>query len=301
MKKILITGSSGFIGKQLFKTLILPENNKYYHITTCDKKDCDIPFDTFIQHDYWGKYDCIVHMGAVSETNATDEYEIYKNNIDFTIKLLSKYSNTDCKIIYASSASVYGNLNKIETPLQENPNFENAISRYAISKLVIDNIVRNFYSTNPIIGLRFFNVCSNTLESHKKQPSPTYKFKQELISNNQISLFPNSYSIIRDFIHISDVVDIIKFFIDKEDINKADIVNVGTSKSISFESIADALIMKYGCTKTNGFSSKKYIDPPSNLTVSYQKFTQADISKLRAMGYSKDIPSILEKLDTKYE
>ena len=59
--------------------------------------------------------------------------------------------------------------------------------------------------------------------------------------------------------------------------------------------------MKYGCTKTNGFSSKKYIDPPSNLTVSYQKFTQADISKLRAMGYSKDIPSILEKLDTKYD
>lgn len=295
MKKILITGSNGFIGKCLINNLMSEENVNRYDIVTSDKQDCDIPINLFLENNAWGKYDCIVHMGAVSETNASDEFDIYKNNIDFTTKLLSAYRDSGCKIIYASSASVYGNTNKIEIPLQENPFFENAISKYAISKLIIDNIVRNFYSECPIIGLRFFNVCSNSRESHKKQPSPTYKFRQQLKSNNKISLFPNSYRIYRDFIHISDVVNIIKFFIDKEDINKADIVNVGTGKPVSFESIADALILITGCV-----GNKIYIDPPKNLTNSYQTFTQADISKLRNMGYSEQIPSILEKLDIKY-
>ena len=141
--------------------------------------------------------------------------------------------------------------------------------------------------------MRFFNVCSFDQEAHKSQPSPTYKFSRELRDFNTISLFKNSDQIFRDFIYIDDVLQIIKFFMEEK--VESNIVNVGTSKPVSFEQIADKMIESAGC------GNKIYIDKPKNLTTNYQNYTQAHIHKLKTAGYDKKIPSILDYIEKYYE
>lgn len=272
--KILITGSYGFIGSCLFREL---SSNHELDITSVDKHNIkDVLYDIY-------KYDTIVHMGAISETNSSDSNEIYNCNIDYTLHIL-KNCKPNAKIIYASSASVYGNNHYASEDIKLNM----PSSKYSQSKLIIDNIVENFFSNNKIIGLRFFNVCSFHDENNKKQPSPTFTFAKSLKDTKTIKLFNGSKNIFRDFIFIDDVLKIIQFFMFNHNTTQSHIFNVGSGIATSFEDIADCFI------NTLGYGKKVYIDKPTNLTNNYQTYTCANIEKLRNAGYSLNIPSILE-------
>ena len=242
-----------------------------------------------INTNFLSNIDCIVNLGAISETNADNPSEILEKNIYFPINLI-KNSKKDCKIVFASSASVYGNFSYTK-PISEHIDNEKGISKYAQSKLLIDNLIRHFYKDRNYISLRFFNVCSFYNESHKKQPSPTFNFLNQLKKNSNIQLFYNSHEIYRDFIFIDDVVQIINFCINN---HIKGIYNVGSNKPVSFEQIADAMIKKIG------YGEKIYIQPYDNITNNYQLYTNADLTKLRNAGYLNQIPSILEWIE-KYD
>lgn len=276
--KIAITGTSGFIGKALFKNLNSKKHLNY--IYTCD---CTSEYSEEFQ-DIIKSADIIVHLGAISSTNADDKKDIVYNNVQKTIEIFTLAKKTS-KIIYASSASVYGN------PYSEYIKFDerdslNPQSLYAKSKAYIDNIVMDYFPDRDIIGLRFFNVCSFTLEGHKSQPSPTYNFLNQLNTTGTIKLFHGSDEIYRDFIYIQDVINIIKFFMNYKN-SSAKIVNVGSGTPVSFEAIATTLINRLG------FGNIKYIDRPKNLSSSYQTYTRADLTFLRSLGYQNEIPSII--------
>jgi ADP-L-glycero-D-manno-heptose 6-epimerase len=280
MKKILITGTKGFIASCLLERLKKDTSDleiDSYDINSSSLSIRDQNFD--IQ-----KYDTIVHLGAISETNSKSHSQLFEYNILDTLNIF-KLANPECHIIYASSASVYG---EHTSPVTEEVIHEIGTSPYAKSKKTIDNIVRYFLYDRNITGLRFFNVCSFDREKHKKQPSPTYSFSHQLDKDKKISLFHNSDSIFRDFIFIEDVLDIIIFFIFQYVPNKSDIFNIGTGIPVSFENIADSLIEK------RGFGKKEYIEKPKTLTNNYQQYTCANINKLRSAGYHHNIPSILE-------
>lgn len=275
-KNILITGARGFIGSYLEKHI-----SDKYNVETAD-----------IEDNYYKnlkKYDVVVHLGAISETDSYDKKYIFQKNLASSINILNKIRE-DCKLIYASSAAVYGQYyskNGLENAAKEIQEYELGKSIYAQSKLIFDNIVRSFYSERPIIGLRFFNVCSFSLEQYKKQPSPTFSFLKQLEKTNTVKVFKNYRDVRRDFIYIRDVINIINFFIDVH-ISKADIINIGTGYTSSFEEIADAMIEYYG-------GKKVFVDvEPKNQD--YQSYTRADISKLRSYGYYKDILSMEETI-----
>jgi ADP-L-glycero-D-manno-heptose 6-epimerase len=280
MKKILITGTKGFIASSLLERLkkdIGDLEIDSYDINGSSLRIRDQSFD--IQ-----KYDTIVHLGAISETNSKSYSKLFEYNILDTLDIF-KLANPECHIIYASSASVYG---EHTSPVTEEVIHEIGNSPYAKSKKTIDNIARYFLYDRNITGLRFFNVCSFDKEQHKQQPSPTYSFSNQLDKYKKISLFHNSDSIFRDFIFIEDVLDIIIFFMFQYVSNKSDIFNIGTGIPVSFENIADALIEK------RGFGKKEYIEKPKTLTNNYQQYTCANINKLRNAGYHNNIPPILE-------
>lgn len=281
MKKILITGTKGFIASCLLERLKKDTSDleiDSYDINSSSLRIRDQSLDIH-------KYDTIIHFGAISETNAKSHSELLEYNILDSLDIF-KLANPECRIIYASSASVYG---EHTSPVTEEVIYEIGTSLYAKSKKTIDDIVRYFLYDRNITGLRFFNVCSFDREKHKKQPSPTYSFSHQLDKEKKIVLFHNSDSILRDFIFIEDVLDIIIFFIfEYVPNNKSNIFNIGTGIPVSFENIADALIEK------RGFGKKEYIEKPKTLTDNYQQYTCANINKLRSVGYHNNIPSILE-------
>jgi len=88
----------------------------------------------------------------------------------------------------------------------------------------------------------------------------------------------------RDFVYIDDVVAVNLWLLDNPDVSG--IFNVGTGRSQTFNDVANAVIAhhKRGVIE--------YIDFPAQLEGSYQSFTQADLSALRAAGYAAEFSTV---------
>jgi ADP-L-glycero-D-manno-heptose 6-epimerase len=133
-----------------------------------------------------------------------------------------------------------------------------------------------------IVGLRYFNVYGPN-ESHKgHMASVAYHLHKQLKKGEEVKLFKGSDGYEageqrRDFVYVDDVVKVNLWF--KENPEVSGIFNVGTGKSQTFNEVANSVI------NFHGKGSIKYIPFPKELIGSYQSFTEANIDKLRAVGY----------------
>ena len=177
---IVVTGGSGFIGTNLvrsllelnYKVLVVEEldrqSDKFKNIESLDIVDC-IGHDMFIKNllneKYKDKIEYIFHLGACSKTTEPDRDYVMDVNLNYSKKLLEYSANNNIKMIYASSASVYGSGNIFS----EDPVNESSLNHYSESKLLFDNYVRkNFEKINSqIVGIRYFNVYG-PYEQHKE-------------------------------------------------------------------------------------------------------------------------------------
>jgi ADP-L-glycero-D-manno-heptose 6-epimerase len=167
-----------------------------------------------------------------------------------------------------------------ETPANERP-----LNIYGFSKLAFDNYVRHnqqsFSST--VVGLRYFNVFGPR-EIHKgRMASVIHHFTRQLKDTGTIRMFEGSGGFgngeqRRDFVFVRDLAKMNMFFA-FGDVRTA-IVNAGTGKSRSFNDVAKALM------QVHGPGSVEYIPFPADLNKRYQHFTEADVSGLRASGYT---------------
>ena len=117
---------------------------------------------------------------------------------------------------------------------------------------------------------RYFNVYGPDGEEHKgEQASPFYKFRKQVQETGQVQVFEGSTRYLRDFVHVSDVVNIQQRFLD---IPTNGIYNIGSGKAISFMDVAK----KY---------TSKVVDVPMPevLQSSYQEYTCADMTKTNQM------------------
>jgi len=193
-----------------------------------------------------------------------------QNNSEYSKQLLQFCNKNKIDMIYASSASVYGN----SSTFIENKRYEKPINYYAESKLNFDNYVRSNLSDLDITvtGLRYFNVYGPG-EFHKNHMSSVVlKFYNQMLKDNTIKIFKGSKKFIRDFIYIDDVIDLNIFFYEKK---VSGIFNIGTSNPRSFSDIA--AIFK----KINNDINIKEIDFPDKLKGKYQEFTKSDNSLIK--------------------
>ena len=244
---IIVTGSNGFIGKHFIDDL----QKKGKDVLKIDKENLKDFRSSFKE---WPKVDLIIHQGALSDTTQSSIKNMYKFNVEWTEWLFNKAKEHKIITKYASSASVYGNQQTTVNPL----------NYYAISKLIIDIWVKdNLKYFDFIQGFRYFNVYGEGEEVKGNQASPISKFTIEAKTTGKIKIFDGSENFLRDFVHVSDVVDIVL-----NNKKPSGIYDLGTSKPISFLDVANNVVKKYG-----GEIVK--IPFPDNLIGKYQTYTCA--------------------------
>jgi ADP-L-glycero-D-manno-heptose 6-epimerase len=215
------------------------------------------------------KFDLIYHFAAISDTTSFKQDLIFKTNVNAYVSILMKAIHHGAKLIYASSAATYGLANH-----PQNIGFEAPLNAYGYSKLVMDNISKNYFEQNliNIVGLRFFNVYGN-LEYYKgKTASTVLQFGLQILQKKKPNLFNGSDKIHRDFIYIKDVI---QCCILAAESNKSGIYNVGTGVSRTFQDIFDILKSEF-----NSSLEPNYIE--NTYHKQYQYFTQANIDKTRS-------------------
>jgi UDP-glucose 4-epimerase len=220
--RILITGSSGYIGSCLSENL-----KKKFIVFGIDKNKNSITkqkkFFRINLLNYEKSYsiikkikpNIIIHLAAQSTIdNIHDKKSYLKNNIDVTKKIVKICEKLNInKIIFSSTAALYKNYNK---NLTENSTvMPNNI--YGKTKLICEKIIKKkFYSNKNYIIFRFFNVCSSMHpikigENHSPETHFIPIVFSKFLNNQAINIYGNTFSTkdrtcIRDYIHIKDIV-----------------------------------------------------------------------------------------------
>ena len=272
-KTVLITGGTGFIGRNIVNELLPYVKNIIIFDRTIkytwdsDKITYikgDLLNDTDINHLYSYDFDILFHEAANVDTTCSDEINMVNTNFTAFKKLISLCETKLAKLIYASSAATYGNT---DCPNSVGVN-EIPLNIYGRSKLMMDNYIRENKDTLKItvIGLRYFNVYGNG-ETHKNNMmSMVTQMKHKIQNNIDVNLFEYGEQK-RDFIYVKDVA---KCNLLAGMSDSTNIYNCGYGDSISFNKIFE-IIKTY-------YKSDSKINYIKNNYDFFQNETQAEIT-----------------------
>lgn len=244
-KTLLITGSTGFIGKHILKQF----ENSYadmYDIVLLSSISNDL-FKTVLHNDYTfskndfykmgiNHIDIILHIGAFTPKSGIEANDIEKSNSNiFSTKyLLNNLPNTPSQFIFLSTIDVYG---KIDTVINEGSQV-NPLTMYGWSKLYCEKMIESWASENNVIIqiLRVGHIYGQGEEAYKKVIPITI----EKIKNGKNPQIFGSGEEKRSFLHVKDVC----YFIMKSLELKTyeGIINLCSAKSYSIRKIVEMLI-----------------------------------------------------------
>lgn len=302
-KTIILTGGAGFIGSNIalalnrlgFENLVIVDHlnreqkkNNLTAIKYARYFDRDELFSALRDHKV-ENIESVIHVGACTDTLVRDENYMMKNNLEYSKELWEFCARNNLRLIYASSAAVYGDGSR---GFREDTKDLKPLNLYGRSKALFDEFVLSEREKpSQWVGLRFFNVYGPG-EAHKAHmASMIYKSYLEIRKTAKIELFASSHPDFadgeekRDFIYVGDVVKIVLFFLDHPD--KSGIFNVGTGQARSFRALADALF-----AALNLEPRIEFVSMPEAIRGNYQYFTEADLTKLRAAGFAGSFTSL---------
>jgi len=302
---IVVTGGAGFIGsayvwylnKMGYDNIIIVDrlstSDKWKNLRNKKFEDY-IHKDDFIKllkENKLPKIEYIIHMGACSSTTEFNADYMMKNNYEYS-KELAKYSvKNRIRFIYASSGATYGAgefgfSDADEITLKLKP-----LNIYGFSKHLFDLWILKHNLNRKVVGLKFFNVFGPN-EYHKQDMmSVVCKAFSQIKNTGKLKLFKSHKDGIedgeqkRDFVYIKDVIRVIHFFFENKD--KNGIYNVGSGKARSFNDLARAVFN----TMEKPFNVE-YIPMPVEIQDKYQYWTEADLTKLRKIGYKEEFTEL---------
>jgi ADP-L-glycero-D-manno-heptose 6-epimerase len=218
MKKVLITGSQGFIGSRLLSHL--SKTNEYQIFTlTEDIFNNDTWVDDIKLMLLSIQPDVIFHVGACSDTLEQNVNYMMILNFESTKVLMDFAKENNVPFIYSSSAANYGTNDLYPSNL------------YGWSKYVAEQYV----ISNGGIALRYFNVYGPGEEHKGKMASVAFQMYQKHLRGEKVSLFPKKP--LRDFVYVKDVVDANIFAHENYDTLKGHYYEVGSGEARGFEDV----------------------------------------------------------------
>ena len=241
--------------------------------------------------------EAIFHLGACSRTTERDWDFLYRNNVVFTQELWKWAAKYQRPFLYASSAATYGDGSK-GFDARLSPEELTPLNLYGKSKndfdlWALEQVHQKQPIPSPWAGLKFFNVYGPR-EIHKQDMSSVVlKSSRQVEKTSEVTLFRSTAPGMpdggqkRDFVFVEDCIDHMIWLWQQKTING--IFNSGTGEARTFADLVRAVF-----TVLDKPVQIRFIDMPKELISQYQSFTQADMSKLRSVGYRKT-PTSLEE------
>lgn len=306
--RVIVTGAAGFIGSNLIQGLNrhgiddiiavddLTNGHKFVNL-----RDGRIS-DYFDYRDFYSRFErgelgavkVVFHQGACSDTMVHDGRFMLDTNYRCSRDLLNACLRQNVRLIYASSAAVYG----ASEQFSEDPANEVPLNIYGYSKLLFDQIVRPQLASAPvqIAGFRYFNVYGPREQHKERMASVAFHHFNQLRDAGNVKLFaeyggyaPGAQ--VRDFVFVDDVVAVNLWFLEHP--AARGIFNVGTGRAQPFNDVAHAMVNAHRASRgetllpLNEMVARGllvYIPFPDALRGKYQCYTQADLTHLRKAG-----------------
>lgn len=186
---------------------------------------------------YWGsrvrRVDAVFHQAALTDTTIMDQRVMMKVNVESFRELLAWAAKAKVKkVVYASSAGVYGDL---PVPMREDMP-PSPLNVYGFSKAIMDNVAARAKGVKAV-GLRYFNVFGPR-EAHKgKAASMIWQLSLQMRAGRRPRIFESGGQF-RDFIYVKDVVDANLRAFEKA---APGVYNVCTGRKTDFNGIVAAL------------------------------------------------------------
>jgi len=312
---LLVTGGAGFIGSNVVAALndsgrtdiivndALGNDGKWRNLAKRQLADI-LPPGELSSWLNGRRLDAIIHLGAISETTATDGDLVIETNFRLSMRLLDWCTTNATPFIYASSAATYGDGAQ---GFDDDPSLPalkglRPMNLYGWSKhlfdmAVVERAARGEKLPPQCVGLKFFNVFGPN-EYHKgAMMSVLTRRFDDIKAGRVIQLFKSHRDGIadgdqrRDFIYVDDVVRVVMWLLATPSISG--LFNVGTGKARSFK---DLMLAAYAAL---GMPPKiEYIDMPEQIRGSYQYFTRSEVDRLRRAGYNGGFTALEDAVGT---
>ena len=304
---IVVTGAAGFIGSCLVSKL---NQERFLDIVLVDDftssdKNKNFEGKSFIskvhRNEFFDWLDAnekqvqfIFHIGARTDTTEFNKEIFDELNLNYSKNMWLKCVEHALPLIYASSAATYGSgefgyednheiINKLE-PLNPYGESKNEFDKWALSQEE-----KPFYWA----GLKFFNVYGPN-EYHKgRMASVIFHAYNQILDTGKMKLFKSHRSDfedgkqLRDFIYVKDVVDVCYFLMHHR--KDSGLYNLGTGKADTFLNLVQSSFNALGMDQ-----KIEFIPTPEDIRDKYQYYTEANMNKLKAIGYDKSFWSLSE-------
>jgi ADP-L-glycero-D-manno-heptose 6-epimerase len=308
---LLVTGGAGFIGSNIVAALndagrtdvvvcdLLGDDGKWRNLAKRQLADIVPPAELAAWLD-GRRLDAVIHMGAISETTATDGDLVIETNFRFSMRLFDWCTAQATPFIYASSAATYGDGAQgfSDDPSPAALRALRPMNLYGWSKhlfdmAVIDRVNQGGKPPPQWAGLKFFNVFGPN-EYHKgSMMSVLARRFDDIKAGRVVELFKSHRDGIadgdqrRDFISVEDVVRVVMWLLATPSVSG--LFNVGTGKARSFK---DLMLSAYAAL--GSAPNIRYIDMPAAIRDSYQYFTQSEVDRLQRAGYNGGFTALEE-------
>lgn len=307
---IIVTGAAGFISSCLVSELnnrgqkdivVVDDFSKTEKAENLAGKSliARVPRHTFFSwvNDFKEQIDFVFHLGARTDTTEFDATIFDELNVKYSQDMWDFCTENQIPLVYASSGATYGlgelgykDDHAIIGDLKP-------LNPYGVSKNDFDIWAIAQEKSPPFwAGLKFFNVYGPN-EYHKgRMASVIMHAFNQIKASGGMKLFASHNADyedggqLRDFVYVKDVVNVCLFLMNNKP--TSGLYNLGTGTARPFIDLAKATFKAMGEKETISF-----IPTPEDIRDKYQYFTEADMTKLKSVGYNKPFYTLEEGVE----